>query len=89
MNILKKAAASKQTNLLRNKGFGVVVLRQKKDPQTLSSRNNVLSEDASASFGDADSCPTFGCEENVIQMGQSTNSLSLLGGYGVDTSDSD
>jgi len=88
VNILKKAAASKQTNLLRNKGFGIVLTKQKKTTADLLSRSNSSASESGNSSCDPPSVRSAEEGEDQNLAGQS-NSLSLLGSYGMDTSDSD
>lgn len=80
LNILKKAAASQQNHLLRNKGFGLVLTKQKVPSSGRSLDTSEGSEGSATSS-------VISCEEDGNQAGQ--NSLSLLGDYGMDTSDSD
>jgi hypothetical protein len=88
VNILKKAAASKQNHLLRNRGFGLVLARQKKTSGDLLINNKSPASESGNSCVDPPVVRTSSEEEPSLAGGQS-NSLSLLGSYGVDTSDSD
>ena len=107
LGILKKAAASKQNNLLRSKGFGIILTKQKNAPLTtefsannrvIRDTNSVLTKQKNARTSlesSSDNSVTSdttseltSCDEHNGQSGQSS-SLSLLGGYGVDSSDSD
>jgi hypothetical protein len=87
VNILKKAAASKQNHLLRNRGFGLVLTKQKKTSDDLLINNKSAASESGNSCIDPSVVRTSSEEEPSL-AGQS-NSLSLLGSYGVDTSDSD
>ncbi len=88
VHILKKAAASKQNHLLRNRGFGLVLTRKKKTSDDLLINNKSSASESGNSCVDPPVVRTSSEEEPSLVGGQS-NSLSLLGSYGVDTSDSD
>jgi hypothetical protein len=95
LGILKKAAASKQNDLRRSKGFGIVLTKQKNVlplPPPVGSAMSAAT--ATGSEGSSVSSPTSSTKSSLDSDcnggDKATNSsLSLLGGYGVDSSDSD
>jgi hypothetical protein len=92
LGILKKAAASKQNDLRRSKGFGIVLPRQKNVLPAMVQKDSAaatptVSEDSVSSPSSSEgSSSNSVCNDGDKAAG---SSLSLLGGYGMDSSDSD